>query len=236
MFEVRNLSVAYGKAVAIEGININVSKGEFVAVIGANGAGKTTTLNAVMGLVPAVSGTILHGGQAIDGLPTERRVARGIVLVPENRDLFGPLSVQDNLRLGGYLHRYRYDGSSLERVYDLLPKLKERRNQEVKTLSGGEQQMVAVGRALMAEPQVILLDEPSIGLAPRIVEQIFEAITRLKKSGMTAIIVEQNAKLALSVTERAYVMELGRIVIEGRSEDLVHNSSLQAAYLGERIE
>lgn len=170
MFEVRNLSVAYGKAVAIEGININVSKGEFVAVIGANGAGKTTTLNAVMGLVPAVSGTVLHNGQAIDGLPAERCVERGIVLVPESRDLFGPLSVQDNLRLGGYLHRHRYDGSSLERIYDLLPKLKERRNQEVKTLSGGEQQMVAIGRALMAKPQVILLDEPSIGLAPRIVE------------------------------------------------------------------
>ena len=150
--------------------------------------------------------------------------------------MFGPLSVQDNLRLGGYLHRHRYDGSSLERIYELLPKLKERRNQEVKTLSGGEQQMVAIGRALMAEPQVILLDEPSIGLAPRIVEQIFDAITRLKQSGMTAVIVEQNAKLALSVTERAYVMELGRIMIEGRSEDLARNPLLHAAYLGERLE
>jgi len=236
MFEVKDLSVAYGNALAVEGVNIHVSKGEFVAVIGANGAGKTTTLNAVMGLVPAVSGTVLYDGLAIDGLPAERRVERGIVLVPESRDLFGPLSVQDNLRLGGYLHRHRYDGSSLERIYDLLPKLKERRRQEVRTLSGGEQQMVAIGRALMAEPRVILLDEPSIGLAPLIVEQIFTAIARLKPSGMTAIIVEQNAKLALSVTERAYVMELGRIVMEGRSEDLAKDPSLHAAYLGEQME
>ncbi len=236
MFEVRDLTVAYGKAVAVEGISIKVPRGEFVAVIGANGAGKTTTLNAMMGLVPIMAGTVLYYGQAIDDVSTENRVARGLVLVPESRDLFGPLSVQDNLRLGGYLHRHRYDGSSLERIYDLLPKLKERRNQEVKTLSGGEQQMVAIGRALMAEPQVILLDEPSIGLAPLVVEQIFTAITRLKQSGMTAVIVEQNAKLALSVTERAYVMELGRIVMEGPSAELANDPSLHAAYLGEQMD
>jgi branched-chain amino acid transport system ATP-binding protein len=236
MFKIRDLTVAYGKATAIEGVHLNVAKGEFVAVIGANGAGKTTLLNAAMGLIPTVKGAVLHDGQSIDALAPERRVARGIVLVPESRDLFGPLSVQDNLRLGGYLHRHRHDGKSLETIYELLPKLKERRHQPVQTLSGGEQQMVAIGRALMAEPKIILLDEPSIGLAPLVVEQIFKAITGLKQIGMTAVIVEQNARLALSVTERAYVMELGRIVMEGKSAELAVDPSLHSAYLGENAE
>jgi len=232
MLEIKELTVAYGKAVAIENVTIEVAKGEFVAVIGANGAGKTTLLNATMGLLSTVKGAVVHDGQVIDELPPEQRVERGIVLVTESRDLFGPLSVQDNLRLGGFLHRRRNDSGSLDRIYSLLPKLKERRHQLVQTLSGGEQQMVAIGRALMAEPTIILLDEPSIGLAPLVVEQIFAAITRLKQTGMTAIIVEQNARLALSVTERAYVMELGRIVKEGPSAELAKDPALHSAYLG----
>jgi branched-chain amino acid transport system ATP-binding protein len=234
MLEIRNLTVAYGKAVAVEKVSIHANTGEFVAVIGANGAGKTTLLNAVLGLLPLTEGSVLHHGESMDMFTTEQRVARGMVLVPESRDLFGALSVEDNLRLGGYLHRHGGAArASLQRVYDLLPKLFERRRQQVATLSGGEQQMVAIGRALMTQARTILLDEPSIGLAPIIVQQIFAAIAELKKDGMTAVIVEQNARLALSVADRGYVMELGHVIAEGASDVLLQDPRLSAAYLGE---
>lgn len=233
MLEIKELTVSYGKAIAVEKVSIHARTGEFVAVIGANGAGKTTLLNAVMGLLPLTHGAVVHHGQPMEALGTEQRVARGMALVSESRDLFGALSVEDNLRLGGYLHRHGTAAQSLQRVYDLLPKLHERRKQQVATLSGGEQQMVAIGRALMTEARTILLDEPSIGLAPIIVQQIFAAIAALKKDGMTAIIVEQNARLALSVADRGYVMELGRIIAEGPSAELLNDPRLSAAYLGE---
>lgn len=233
MLSLENLTVAYGKAVALDGVCIRADAGEFIAVIGANGAGKTTLLNAAMGVLPLTSGSVHYRGHCIDDLATEQRVARGMVLVSKSRDLFGVLSVEDNLRLGGYLHRRRADAAaSLERVYALLPKLKEQRKQQVATLSSGEQQMVAIGRALMTEPVAILLDEPSIGLAPPVVQQIFEAIATLRTQGMTAVIVEQNARLALSVADRGYLMELGRIVKDGSAASLADDPRLNTAYFG----
>ncbi len=232
MLKIEDLVVCYGKAVALDGVSLYAKEGECVAVIGANGAGKTTLLNAVLGLLYAAQGSITHEAERVDSLSTEARVARGMVLVPESRDLFGAMTVEDNLRLGAYLHRFSGEHGTLERVYELFPKLKDRRRQEVATLSGGEQQMVAIGRALMTRPRLMLLDEPSIGLAPIIVEQIFEAIDTLKKQGMTTVVVEQNARLALGIADRAYIMELGRITMEGDARRMADDPHLTAAYFG----
>ena len=202
LLEVANLTVGYGEAVAIDDISFSVARGEFITFIGPNGAGKTTLLNSLMGVLQQTSGTVTFASEDLKALTPEARVARGIVIVPERRELFPGLSVEDHLRLGAFLRRHEGRAkmaAALERIYTLLPKLKERRRQLAGTLSGGEQQMVAVGRALMAEPQLLMLDEPSTGLAPRITEEIFEAIDRLKAAGMTGILVEQNASLALSV-------------------------------------
>ncbi len=230
MLEVGGLIVAYGGAVALDGVSIRVEEGEFVAIIGANGAGKTTLLNAIMGLLPVRAGTLRYLGEPLLGVPAQDRVARGIALVSEDRDLFATMSVEDNLRLGGY--RRRGSGGGLDEVYDLFPRLLERRRQLVRTLSGGEQQMVAVGRALMSRPRLLLLDEPSMGLAPIVVRQIFDSIVALRRHGITCVLVEQNALLALSVVRRGYVMQLGRITAEGTAAELSDAESLTDSYLG----
>jgi branched-chain amino acid transport system ATP-binding protein len=227
MLAVENLVVAYGGAVALDGVSIRVEEGEFVAIIGANGAGKTTLLNAIMGLLPVRSGAVRYLGAPLTGVPAQERVARGIALVSEDRDLFATMSVEDNLRLGGYRRR-----GALDEVYDLFPRLLERRRQRVGTLSGGEQQMVAVGRALMSRPRLLLLDEPSMGLAPIVVRQIFDSIVALRRRGITCVLVEQNAPLALSVAGRGYVMQLGRITAEGAAADLADADRLSDSYLG----
>jgi branched-chain amino acid transport system ATP-binding protein len=235
LLEVANLTVGYGEAVAIDGVSFGVAQGEFVTFIGPNGAGKTTLLNCIMGVLHQKSGTMTFNGEALGTLRPEVRVARGIVLVPERRELFPGLGVEDHLRLGAFVRRHQGRArmaAALERIYELLPKLKERRRQLAGTLSGGEQQMVAVGRALMAEPRLLMLDEPSIGLAPRVTEEIFEAIEHLKAAGMTGILVEQNANLALSVADRGFVLEVGNVVAAGTAEELRHDPRVIAAYLG----
>jgi len=229
MLEVGGLTVAYGGAVALDDVSIWVEEGAFVAIIGANGAGKTTLLNTIMGLLPVRSGTLRYLGESLLGVPAQERVARGIALVSEDRDLFATMSVEDNLRLGGYRRR---GSGGLDEVYDLFPRLLERRKQLVRTLSGGEQQMVAVGRALMSRPRLLLLDEPSMGLAPIVVRQIFDSIVALRRRGITCVLVEQNAPLALSVASRGYVMQLGRITAEGTAAELSDLNRLNDSYLG----
>jgi len=235
LLEVSGLTVGYGDAVALDTISFHVARGEFVTFIGPNGAGKTTLLNSLMGVFRQKAGAVMFDGEDLADLKPEARVARGIVIVPERRELFPGLSVEDHLRLGAFLRRNEGRekmAAALERIYVLLPKLKERRRQLAGTLSGGEQQMVAVGRALMAEPKLLMLDEPSTGLAPRITEEIFEAIDRLKAQGMTGILVEQNAHLALSVADRGFVLEVGNVVASGDAGELKQDPRVLAAYLG----
>jgi branched-chain amino acid transport system ATP-binding protein len=227
---VSGLNVGYGRATVIESLDLDVKSGEMVTVLGANGAGKSTMLNGIMGLCPPRAGFVTFDGVELAGLRPEQLVGHGVVLVPERRELFGNLSVEINLRLGGY--RTGAPSGSLERIYGLFPKLAERRKQKAATLSGGEQQMLAVGRALMAEPRLLMLDEPSIGLAPLIVQEILRVIGRLKAEGLTIILVEQNARLALSVADRGYVLEVGRIVLQGSSTELAADPRLSQAYLG----
>ena len=227
---ISGLNVGYGRATVIEDLNLAVRPGELVTVLGANGAGKTTLLNGIMGLAPPRAGSVTLDGEELAGLPPERLVSRGVVLVPERRELFGNLAVEVNLRLGGY--RTGAPPTALDRIYALFPILAERRRQKAATLSGGEQQMLAIGRALMAGPRLLMLDEPSIGLAPLIVREILRVIGQLKAEGLTIILVEQNARLALSVADRGYVLEVGRIVLEGTSSSLSTDPRLSQAYLG----
>jgi branched-chain amino acid transport system ATP-binding protein len=227
---VNGLSVGYGRAMVLESLNLSVKSGELVTVLGANGAGKTTLLNGIMGLAPPRAGSLTFDGEELIGLRPEQLVARGVVLVPERRELFGSLSVEVNLRLGGY--RTGAKAASLDRIYSLFPVLANRRRQKAATLSGGEQQMLAIGRALMAEPKLLMLDEPSIGLAPLIVQEILKVVAQLKSEGLTIILVEQNARLALSIADRGYVLEVGTIVLEGASAALASNPRLSQAYLG----
>lgn len=227
---VSGLNVGYGRATVIESLDLDVKSGELVTVLGANGAGKTTLLNGIMGLCPPRAGSVTFDGVELTGFRPEQLVGLGVVLVPERRELFGNLTVEVNLRLGGY--RSGAPARSLDRIYGLFPILAERRRQKAATLSGGEQQMLAVGRALMAEPRLLMLDEPSIGLAPLIVQEILRVIGQLKSEGLTIILVEQNARLALSVADRGYVLEVGRIVLEGSSTELSADPRLSQAYLG----
>jgi branched-chain amino acid transport system ATP-binding protein len=227
---ISGLNVGYGRATVIEDLDLAVRPGELVTVLGANGAGKTTLLNGIMGLAPPRAGSVTLDGDELAGLPPEQLVSRGVVLVPEWRELFGNLAVEVNLRLGGY--RTGAPAKALDRIYALFPILAERRRQKAATLSGGEQQMLAIGRALMAEPRLLMLDEPSIGLAPLIVREILRVIGQLKAEGLTIILVEQNARLALSVADRGYVLEVGRIVLEGTSPSLSADPRLSQAYLG----
>jgi len=232
MLEIRALESYYGRIPALRGIDLSVAEGELVALVGANGAGKTTLLRALSGVQRVSSGQVLFRGEDITRASSDRRVRLGIVQVPEGRLVFAPLSVEDNLRLGGYTRTRVESDSALERVYAMFPALKGRRRQPAGTLSGGQQQMLAIGRAMMARPQLLLLDEPSMGLAPRLVEEIFATIGALKASGTTIFLVDQNAHAALSAADRGYVLETGRIVHSGAGAQLLKDEQVQQAYLG----
>jgi branched-chain amino acid transport system ATP-binding protein len=234
MLELRNVSSSYGAIEALRGIDLRVARGEVVTLIGANGAGKSTTLRNIVGLVPARSGEILFEGKPLAGVPTHKITAMGVSLVPEGRAIFANLTVSENLDMGAYLRTSKAENAQdLERVFTLFPRLKERRKQQGGTLSGGEQQMLAIGRALMARPRLLLLDEPSLGLAPLLVHTILTAIDGINQEGTTILLVEQNANAALKHSHRAYVLETGSIVMEGPSADVAADPRVKAAYLGE---
>jgi branched-chain amino acid transport system ATP-binding protein len=231
MLEVTALSSHYGRIQALTGIDLKVEDGELVALVGANGAGKSTLLRAISGVQPC-SGKITYDGKDISAISAERRIRLGIVQVPEGRQVFGPLSVEDNLRLGAYTRSRAESDSELERVYAMFPVLLQRARQPAGVLSGGQQQMLAMGRALMAKPRLLLLDEPSMGLAPRLVEEIFAKVRSLKQARTTIFLVDQNARAALSVADRGYVLETGRIVLSGAGAALLANDQVREAYLG----
>lgn len=233
---IRDLRVAYGGIAAVKGISLEVGRGEIVTLIGANGAGKTSALKAIVGLVPAQSGEISLFGQSLRGVPTHRIAARGVALVPEGRAIFGNLTVAENLELGAFLKREPAGlAQRRERVLKLFPRLAERLTQEAGTLSGGEQQMLAIGRALMSDPKLLLLDEPSLGLAPKLVEQIFEAIVEIARGGLTILLVEQNTRLALETAARAYVLVTGELALSGGCTELREDERVKGAYLGEDV-
>ena len=234
MLEVKDLSVYYGMIQALKGISFEVNEGEVIALIGANGAGKTTTLHALTGLVPAKTGSILFEGQDIRKIPAHKIVSMGMAHVPEGRRVFAQLSVYENLKMGAYTRKDKEEiKQTLEMVYKRFPRLEERKNQLAGTLSGGEQQMLAMGRALMSHPKIILMDEPSMGLSPIFVNEIFDIIQEVSKSGTTVLLVEQNAKKALSIADRAYVLETGKIALSGDAKELMSDDSIKKAYLGE---
>jgi branched-chain amino acid transport system ATP-binding protein len=233
ILEVRDLTVTYGAIQALKGVSLSLSEGEIVTLIGANGAGKSTTLRAIMGLVPSAGGEVRYRGESTRSTPTHRLVRNGLVLVPEGRIVFANLSVRENLEMGAYARRDRGVAADFERVFTLFPRLKERLQQTAGTLSGGEQQMLAIGRALMSKPRVLLLDEPSLGLAPIVVHAIFEAIEEIHRAGTPVLLVEQNANAALRHSNRAYVLETGRVALEGTSADVAANPKVKEAYLGE---
>jgi len=233
LLEVNDLYVSYGAIRALHGISFHVDEGEVVTLIGANGAGKSTTLRTISGLLPVDRGSIVYDGDDITGAEASSIVRKGVIQVPEGRRIFSPLTVRENLDMGAYT---RHDPdeiqASLDYVFQLFPRMKERLEQTGGTLSGGEQQMLAVGRALMAKPKLLLMDEPSMGLAPILVEEIFEIIKEISQEGVTILLVEQNAHMALSVADRGYVLETGAIELEGSAKELAENASVQAAYLG----
>jgi len=231
MLEVTALASRYGRIQALSGIDLKVEEGELVALVGANGAGKSTLLRAISGVQPC-SGKIIFNGKDIGATSPERRVGLGIVQVPEGRQVFGPLSVEDNLRLGAYTRTRAESAAELERVYAMFPALQERRRQAAGLLSGGQQQMLAMGRGLMGKPRLLLLDEPSMGLAPRLVEDIFATVRALKQAGTTIFLVDQNARAALAAADRGYVLETGRVVLAGTGAELLANGQVREAYLG----
>ena len=234
MLEIKGLQVNYGMIRAIKGIDFHVDEGEVIALIGANGAGKTTILHTITGLVPAKAGSILFEGTELTKVQPHKIVAMGMAHVPEGRRIFQELSVFDNLRLGAFTRKDKAEiAASIEMVYQHFPRLLERKNQIAGTLSGGEQQMLAMGRALMSKPRIILMDEPSMGLSPLYVSEIFNIIAEISKMGTTVLLVEQNAKKALSIADRAYVLETGNIVLEGDAKELMQNDDVKKAYLGE---
>lgn len=234
MLEVRDLQVYYGMIHAIKGISFNVNQGEVIALIGANGAGKTTTLHTITGLLAPKSGSVLFEGKDITKVPAHKIVSMGMAHVPEGRRVFAELSVYENLKLGAYTRKDKKEiEETLARVYKSFPRLEERKNQLAGTLSGGEQQMLAMGRALMSKPKIILMDEPSMGLSPILVEEIFHIIREISAGGTTVLLVEQNAKKALAIADRAYVLETGNIVLSGDAKEMMNNDSIKKAYLGE---
>jgi branched-chain amino acid transport system ATP-binding protein len=230
LLSVSDASISYGKVEAVRSVSLDVGRNEIVTIVGANGAGKTTLLNAIMGILPQ-SGRIRFDGIDIAGIEIEDRVAAGLSLVPEHRELFGTMSVEDNLQLGAFRNA-KAAAQSFERVYALFPRLKERRQQLAGTLSGGEQQMLAMGRALMGEPRLLMLDEPSLGLAPLIVADIFKTVGELRAAGVSVLLVEQNAKAALQIADRAYVMELGSFILDGAADAVAADPRVIASYLG----
>lgn len=234
MLEIKDLEVHYGVIKAIKGITFEVKEGEVIALIGANGAGKTTILHTVTGLIPSSAGTIIFEGKEITKLPAHKIVYLGMAHVPEGRRVFSQLTVYQNLKMGAYSRKDKKEfEDTMQMVYKKFPRLEERKNQTAGTLSGGEQQMLAMGRALMSHPKIILMDEPSMGLSPIFVEEIFKIIREISAGGTTVLLVEQNAKKALSIADRAYVLETGKIVLEGRAAKLMNNESVKKAYLGE---
>ena len=233
MLEVKNLSVSYGAIEAVKDISFTVNDGEIVSLIGANGAGKTTTLHTITGLVPAKSGSVIYNGVDLLKTHNNKIVTLGMAHIPEGRHVFTRMSVEENLEMGAFSLKDQSDiKKDLDMVYGLFPRLKERRNQKAGTLSGGEQQMLAMGRALMSHPKTILMDEPSMGLSPKLVKEIFSIIRKLHEQGITILLVEQNAKMALSIADRAYVLETGRITMEGDAKELLNNEQVRKAYLG----
>ena len=238
LLETKNLSTQYGNVMALENVNLRLAQGQVATVIGANGAGKSTLLNSIMGSLASIGrsqGQVIYQGEDISIDKVERRVADGLCLVPEKRELFSSMTVHDNLVLGGFRRSARGDSSwkgTLDEVYDLFPRLKERQKQLAGTLSGGERQMLAVGRALMSKPKVLMLDEPSLGLAPLIVREVFQIIMRLRQTGVSILLVEQNARSALQVADYAYVLEMGAVTLEGPAKDLIHDPAVIESYLG----
>lgn len=233
LLEMRDISVNYGKISAIRNISINVPHGQIVTIIGGNGAGKTTTLRAMSGMVPLQSGEILFEGKRVDGLPPHKVVAHGIAHVPEGRRIFPDMTVEENLRTGAFLRKDKDKvEADLDGVFERFPRLLERRTQRAQTMSGGEQQMLAIGRALMSDPRILLMDEPSMGLAPVIVEEIAQIIEEINAKGLSVVLVEQNAVLALELANHAYVLETGNMALEGPANELHDNEHVRAAYLG----
>lgn len=235
LLDVKNLHVNYGAVEAIKGIDLHVNRGEVVTILGANGAGKTTTLQTISGLLKSNSGSIVFNGHDITQTPAHEIVSLGMSHSPEGRRVFGTLSVEENLMMGAYSLK-KYDEQTLEWIYEIMPRLYERKRQLAGTLSGGEQQMLAIGRAIMSKPKLLILDEPSLGLAPVLVKVIFKAIREISKSGVTVLLVEQNAKAALKLANRGYVLELGKITHSGSSEELLTSEVIQEAYLGKKKE
>lgn len=232
ILKVDNINVYYGSIHAIKGVSFEVSQGEIVTLIGANGAGKSTTLNTISGLLRSKTGSVTFLGEDLGRVPAHKVVSRGLALVPEGRRIFLQMTTQENLEMGAYTRSGKPDPADLEKVYDQFPRLKERRKQVAGTLSGGEQQMLAVGRALMSRPKVMMMDEPSLGLAPLIVREIFRIIEEVNKKGVTILLIEQNANMALKTAHMGYVMETGRITLSGPGKELLVNESVKAAYLG----
>ncbi len=234
MLEVKDLKVAYGRVRAVKGISFSVEQGQVVTLVGTNGAGKTTTLKTISGLIQPESGEIWFEGQRIDKTPAHEVVTRGLAHSPEGRRIFPRLSVEENLRLGAFARRDRAGVSAdLDRVFDLFPILRERRSQPAGTFSGGEQQMLAIGRAMMSKPKLLMLDEPSMGLSPLMMQRIMSTIVELKSEGVTILLVEQNAQAALSLADHGYVLEVGKIVLEGSGKELLNDENVRKAYLGE---
>jgi branched-chain amino acid transport system ATP-binding protein len=234
LLELKGVQVAYGGIKAVKGIDLAVAQGELVCLIGANGAGKTTTLKAITGLVPVAGGSVLYDGRNLRGEPSFQLVRRGLVMVPEGRGIFGRLTIEENLAMGAYTRRDKAAiRQDIERVFTLFPRLKERRMQAAGTLSGGEQQMLAMGRAVLSRPRLLLLDEPSMGLSPIMVQKVFETVRAIAAEGVTILLIEQNAKLALEVSHRGYVMESGEITLAGAAASLLDDPKVRAAYLGE---
>ena len=233
MLQIQDLTVRYGGITAVDGITMDIKEHETVALIGANGAGKTTTLHAVSGLLKAAGGSIVFDGTDITKIPAEQIVSRGVIQVPEGRQVFAKLTIEENLRLGAYLQKDKAKiKENYEKAMTLFPILRERRKQAAGTLSGGEQQMLAIGRALMGNPRLLLLDEPSMGLSPLMTQQVFDVLSELKAGGMTILLVEQNAYEALTLSDRAYIMESGNITLEGMSSELIDDPRVKDAYLG----
>ena len=232
MLELQDLHLSYGGIRALKGVSIQVGEGEIVSLIGANGAGKSTTLRAISGLERAQSGKILYNGEDITGKPSKYMVQNGLILVPEGRLIFPDMTVLENLKIGAYLRRDRDVEADIRHVYKLFPRLKERAWQMAGTLSGGEQQMLAVGRALMSKPKLLMMDEPSLGLAPLVVKDIFSIIRTIRDSGVTVLLIEQNANAALKIADRGYVLETGRITLEGSGRELLSDPAVRSAYLG----